>query len=166
MHTDPERFLKILSMGGTGSIAVAGLGKQEVVLNMIYAEKSPGKEGNVYFLLEEEVIPLGLNLSPIGSSLNPNFVSLVLRHHVAGIIFLFNKSFLTCSSSQQAPVLEAITQQPHFPFLYFVTLTYLIKEWINMDACSPALLFLGEEAISSISTRLDFKNLIKISLGI
>lgn len=93
--------------------------------------------------VSQELISLGLNLSPIGSTSGPTFVSLVVVRHVADIIFSFNKSFLTCHSrsrslSQQAPLLEAIKQQPHFLFLYSAALKYLITEWINMDAC-PAL---------------------------
>lgn len=148
----PRETLKILSMGGRGSIAMAGLGKQEVALNMIYAEKSPWWE--VINVSDWNRKSLSLNVSSIGSILSPSFVSLVLRHHVAVIIFFFNKYFLTyysltSSSSWQAPLSEAIKQQPHFLFQYSVTLKYLIKERINIDACSPALLFLGEEAISS-----------------
>lgn len=81
----PRETLKILSMGGRRSIAMAGLGKQEVALNMIYSEKSPSWEViNVSYWNRK---PLSLNVNSIGFSLSPSFVSLVLRHHVAGIIF-------------------------------------------------------------------------------
>lgn len=91
--------------------------------------------------IAQEFISLGLNLCLVGSSLGPKFVTLILVCHIAGIIFSFNISFLTChslpfSSSQEAPLLETIKQQPYFLFLYSVALKYLITEWINTDACS------------------------------
>lgn len=148
----PRETLKILSMGGRGSIAMAGLGKQEVALNMIYAEKSPSWEGNKCLLLEQEASELECKF--YWFQLKSKFCESSSKAPCCRYYFFFNKYFLTyysltSSSSQQTPLSEAIKQQPHFLFQYSVTLKYLIKERINMDACSPALLFLGEEAISS-----------------
>lgn len=125
-----------------GSLPLQGLAsnKQSWIWH-IQRNLPDGKVINVSYQNSSGVHFSGLEFMSCWFQLRSKVVSLILVWHIAGIIFSFNISFLTChslpfSSSQEAPLLEAIKQQPYFLFLYSVALKYLITEWINTDACS------------------------------
>lgn len=85
VHTDPEKPSRFFQWVVEGALPWQGLASKKWPWIWFIQRNLP--HGKVINVSDWNRKSLSLNVISIGSSLSPSFVSLVLRHHVAGIIF-------------------------------------------------------------------------------